>query len=287
MPTDLCREYWPQVLERCIAGDSCYTIAKWLDSKSVPTEMGGKWNQGTILHLIHNPTYCGRRLGWGKDAPLLKDEQVVPVDMWVEANKSIKNRPKRGPVAKTNRPMLAKLRCLRCGAPMYRKMIGGRLSRRYAYRCEGQGPQRKGCGNLVPYERLETRVVVAMLTRFDKPYQIKTWVAGTNWDAEIADVLQSTHELNPIDLGIVEYNRRHAELMTQLVDYQWKNEHEAISGGWEYIDVLNDDGSVKTRGQHFFELDREGRREFLKEFDIRAEKSAKSADGIRLIIDGE
>jgi Recombinase len=46
----------------------------------VPTEKGGRWNQGTILHLIHNATYCGRRLGWGKDTPLLKAEQVVPVD---------------------------------------------------------------------------------------------------------------------------------------------------------------------------------------------------------------
>ena len=92
VPTGLCREYWPQVLRRCIAGDSCYTIAAWLDSQGVPTEKGGRWNQGTILHLIRNPTYCGRRLGWGKDAPLLKDEQVVPVDMWVAASKAIEKQ---------------------------------------------------------------------------------------------------------------------------------------------------------------------------------------------------
>jgi Resolvase, N terminal domain/Recombinase/Recombinase zinc beta ribbon domain len=282
-PTQLCRDYWPKVLARCIAGDSTYMIAGWLDSEGVRTQRGGKWNQGTILHLIHNPIFCGRRLGW-EDAPLLKDEAVVPVDIWKLANEALANRPKRGPVAETNKPMLAKLRCLRCGSPMYRKMIGGRISRRYVYRCEGRGPQRKGCGNLVEYERLEMRVVVNMLTRNDKPYQTKTWVPGTNWDAEIADALQSLQALNPVKLGLDEYNRRHAELMTQLADYQWKNENEATAGDWEYIDVLNDDESVMTEGQHFFGLDRDGRREELKKHDIRAERT----DGdIRLVFDDE
>jgi len=282
VPTKLCREYWPQVLKRCIAGDSAYTIAAWLDSEDVPTEKGGKWNQGTVLHLIHNPIFCGRRLGCGGGAPLLKDEAVVPVDIWVLANEALENRPKRGPIAKTNKPMLAKLKCLRCSAPMYRKKIGGRISRRYVYRCEGQGPQRKGCGNLVPYEQMEAAVAILMLAWNDKPHQIRTWIEGTNWDADIADTLQSNRALNPVELGIDEYNRRHAELMTQLVDYRWKNEHEATSGGWSTVDVLNEDGSVRTKGQHFFSLGAEGRREYLTEFEIRAEKTTT---GIRIKID--
>jgi len=281
VPTDLCREYWPQVLKRCIAGDSAFTIAAWLDSEGVKTEKGGKWNQGTVLHLIHNPIFCGRRLGWD-DAPLLKDEAVVPVDIWVLANETLRNRPKRGPSAKTNKPMLAKLKCLRCGSPMYRKKIGGRLSRRYSYRCEGQGPQRKGCGNLVSYEYLETAVAINVLAWNDKPQQVKTWIEGTSWDADIADTLQVIQGLNPIKLGLDEYNRRHAELMAQLVDYQTKNENEAMPGGWSIVDVLNADGSVRTKGQHFFSLDAEGRREYLTEFDIRAEKTTA---GIRIKID--
>jgi hypothetical protein len=170
---------------------------------------------------------------------------------------------------------------------MYRKQIGGRLSRRYNYRCEGQGPQRQGCKNLVPYERLEARVVVSMLIRNDKPYQTREWITGTNWDADIADTLLKIQALNPVKLGLPEYNRRHAELMAQLQEYQERNETEATSGGWEFTDVLNDDGSVKTEGQHFFELDRDGRREYLKDFDIRAERSENAADGIRLLIEGE
>jgi DNA invertase Pin-like site-specific DNA recombinase len=286
VPTQLCRDYWPEVLKRCIAGDSAVKIAAWLDSEGVRTQKGRKWNQGTILHLIHNPIFCGRRLGW-ENAPLLKDEAVVHVDLWTKAQEVLETRPKRGPIVETNKPMLAKLRCPRCGSPMYRKKIGGRISRRYAYRCEGQGPQRKGCGNLVEYERLEMRVVVNMLTRNNKPYQIRDWIPGTNWDAEIADALKSLQALNPVKLGLDEYNRRHAELMTQLADFQWKNENEATSGHWEYIDVLNDDGTVMTEGQHFFGLDRDGRRDYLlKDHDITAERVA-TGDGIRLVIDGE
>ncbi len=289
VPTDLCREYWPQVLKRCIAGDSAATIAAWLDSEGVRTQRGGKWNQGTVLHLIHNPIFCGRRKGWGPDVPLLTDEAVVTVDLWQEAQDTLANRPKRGPVAKTNKSMLAKLKCARCGAPMYRKQIGGRLSRRLTYRCEGQGPQRKGCVNLVPYERLEARVVVSILIRNDKPYQTKEWKEGTNWDAEIADTLQSLQALDRelVKLGIDEYNRRHADLIAQYTDYQQRNETEATSGGWELTDVLNDNGSVMTQGQHFFSLDRDGRREYLKAHDIRAERDDNATDGIRLFIDGE
>lgn len=287
VPTKVCRDYWPAVLRHCIKGDSAATIAAWLDSEGVRTQKGGKWNQGTILHLIHNPIFCGRRLGWDDGAPLLKDEAVVPVDIWLKANEALANRPKRGPVAETNKPMLAKLRCPRCGSPMYRKMIGGRLSRRYAYRCEGRGPQRKGCGNLVAYERLEMRVVVNMLTRNNTPYQTREWTPGTNWDSEIADTIQTMQALNPVKLGIPEYNRRHAELMTALADYQTKNETQATTGGWEYTDVLNEDGTVMTEGQHFFGLDRDGRREYLKDHDISAERDLDAADEIRLIIDGE
>ena len=303
VPTDLSREYWPQVLQRCIAGESCYTIAKWLDSQSVPTEKGGRWNQGTILHLIHNPTYCGRRLGWGKDAPMLKDEQVVPVDMWVAANDAIENRPKRGPIAKTNRPMLAKLRCLRCGAPMYRKMIGGRLSRRYAYRCEGQGPQRKGCGNLVPYEQTEQIIVDRIFMTSTDPYEDRQWVDGWNYDAEIADLLKQLTTLYP--LAEDDETRRPA-LIAQLRDYQRKNEEEAITGGYERTWYLRENGrkgmqvheyarsqhhddELWTMGEEFDTLDRDQQRDYLsKHHDIRVDKAVHydAANSIRVVIDG-
>jgi DNA invertase Pin-like site-specific DNA recombinase len=283
IPTDECREYWPKVLDRCIAGDSCRTIAKWLDSENVSTRMGGKWNEGEVLRLIHNPIYCGRRLGWAGDKLLLKDEAVVPVDKWVLANEALANRPKRGPVAKTSRPLLANLKCLRCGAPMYRKVIGGRLSRRYCYRCEGRGPQRKGCGNLVPYAQTEIIVTVRIFEISTKPYRTKVWAEGKNWDAEIADIRQQMRELDPES---DEDEARRVELKARLKEYRRKNEEEATTGGWQYVDT------GMTVGQHFRQLDWLDKREFLKNYDIRAERvtleyTPEDMAGIRVVIDGE
>jgi DNA invertase Pin-like site-specific DNA recombinase len=305
VPTALCREYWPQVLQRCIAGESCYTIAAWLDSENVPTEKGGRWNQGTILHLIHNPTYCGRRLGWGKDTPLLKDEAAVPVDVWVAANEAIENRPKRGPIATSNRPMLAKLRCLRCGSPMYRKLIGGRLSRRYAYRCEGQGPQRKGCGNVVPYEQTEQIVVDRIFMTSTDPYEDRQWVSGWNYDAEIADLLKQLTALNPL---AEDDEVRRPALIAQLREYQRKNEEEAITGGYERTWYLRENGrkgmQVRERSQHhddelwtmgeeFDTLDRDQQREYLStHHDIRVKRVLNpplepgASVGLHVVIDG-
>ncbi len=283
VPTDICREYWPKVLDRCIAGDSATTIAAWLDSEGVKTQKGGKWNPGTILHLIHNPIFCGRRLGWEKGVPLLKDEAVVPVDKWTLARDTLANRPKRGPVLKTNRPMLAKLKCVRCGSPMYRKQIGGRISRRYVYRCEGQGPQRKGCGNLVPYEQTENIIAVRIFITSDKPWKTKQWVKGQNWDAEIADTIQQIKALNPLDL---EDEARRPGLMAELRELQRKNDEEATKGGWLPVDT------GITEGEHFIELTRDERREFLKDYDIRVERidnppmEPGATQGLHVIIDG-
>ena len=75
---------------------------------------------------------------------------------------ALTHRPKRGPrTSRANpvKPLLASLRCARCGSPMYRIHAGSRDGGKYFYyRCAGSGPQRKGCGNAVPLAPAETFV---------------------------------------------------------------------------------------------------------------------------------
>ena len=283
VPTDIGRKYVPQIFQRCIAGESLRTIAAWLDSGGVPPVRGEQWHEGSLRHIIMNRTYTGRRIrrGDGKEETFQTCEPIINADVFDRANKALRNRPKRGPVAKEpgKRSMLAKLRCYRCGSPMYRITAGDGTARVY-YRCTGSGPQRKGCGNRVPFDRLERMVAVRMLAWNDAPYQTKEWAEGKNWDAEIADTLQSIRELNPLEDP--DYSQHHAELIARLNDY--KN-RDTIPGHWECIDVLNADGSVMTIGQHFFDLDKEGRREYLMGHDIRAERPT-CCGGIRVVIDG-
>ena len=60
------------------------------------------------------------------------------------------------------KPLLAGLKCAPCGSPMYRIHAGSRDGGKYYYyRCAGSGPQRKGCGNVVPLAQTETIVADA------------------------------------------------------------------------------------------------------------------------------
>ena len=119
IPTDLCRAIVPEIFARCINGDSLRMIASWLDSEGIPTPRGKThWNESTIRWTIRQRAYAGRRqLGTGET--ILRCEAVISPDVFDRANQALRTRPKRGPVS-ANKPMLAKLRCVRCGSPMYR-----------------------------------------------------------------------------------------------------------------------------------------------------------------------
>jgi hypothetical protein len=173
---------------------------------------------------------------------------------------------------------------------MYRKR-GGSTTRWTFYRCEGSGPQRKGCGNLVEFHRLENMVAVRVLAWHDEPYQLREWVDGKNWDAEISDTVQSIHGLDPLEDD--DYAEHHAGLIAELKEYKRRNAEEGTAGGWAYTDVLNAEGSVMTKGQRFYDLyqpymdggDVGPARDYLKTWDIRAEKIT-CCGGIRVIING-
>jgi DNA invertase Pin-like site-specific DNA recombinase len=284
VPTDLCKTYIPLVFQRCIDGDSCLTIAKWLVAEQVPTTTGKTWHEGSVRDLIKNGTYAGRRMRRAKKGETRTTFQhcpeaaVIDMDTFKRANDALKNRDKRGPRSpRTNtvKPLLAKLRCLRCGSPMYRHQNWHTRNRteRYLYRCFGRAPQRKGCGNTVPLAETEL-IVSALFVTSDEPYQVKKWVKGTNWDAEIADTVQSIQELDPM---ANDYDERHAVLVAELREYKHKNEHEATPGRWDDVDT------GKTIGQYFGGLDAEGQREFLKGYDIRVE----AGDGIHVVVDNK
>lgn len=276
-PTDVCRQYWPLVLERCIDGDSCATIAKWLDAEGVKTDSGKPWHPDTLRRNITNPTYCGRRMGW-VDAPLLESEAVVSVDLWERANKALKSRPKRGP-KNPNRPLLASLKCARCGSPMYR-IHKSSSDKRFNYRCAGSGPNRRGCGNILDLGALDA-LIVKHFSALAMPHQTRQWKEGKNWDAQISDLSIAIAELakNP---SADRWLERMGELKAELDDYERKNREERTGGEWVFTDVLNADGSFITEGQHFRSLAPDDKRAYLASRDIRAQKLA---NGFKVTID--
>ncbi len=137
---------------------------------------------------------------------------------------------------------------------------------------------------MVPLEQADAVITSRIFMTSIEPYQTRKWVKGENWDAQIADIVESLHKLDPTRDG---YDEKHAALVAQLREYQRKNDEEAIAGGWEYTDT------GMTVGEHFDRLDPEGKREYLKTRDICVEKVTNpplepgASRGIRVIIDGQ
>jgi DNA invertase Pin-like site-specific DNA recombinase len=291
VPTDECRTYVPQIFQRCIDGDSCRTIALWLDAEGVKPTRGSQWSETSVWQLLKNMTYTGRRQDEGTLRPdgtptrknrhtLTRCEAVISLDTWKRANEALAKRPGRGPGVNgvlRPKPLLVSLKCARCeDSPMYRIRSGGGMY----YRCTGRRPTRQGCGNMIPLEQLDTIVTTHFLTWHERPHKIRTWVEGENWDADIDQIGQDIHELDPVTDP--EYALKHAELIAQLADYQERN-RKAKPGYWDEIDTH------MTEGEYFYQLSEDGRRGYLKASDIRAAKVTddQGVEGVRLVIDGE
>jgi DNA invertase Pin-like site-specific DNA recombinase len=270
VPTGVCREYAPQIFQRCIDGQSLRTIAAWLDSEGVPTPRGNnRWHESSVRCIIRNRVYAGSyytRSG----VFIQKCEAVVRPSVWDRANQALKTRPKRGPVA-VSRPMLAGLRCARCGASMYRIKNS---SQNYFYRCFGNGPQRKGCGNMVGYDVTEFIVASQIFVHSAEPHRIRTWIEGVNWDDEISDVKQAIREA-----AEAERFEELPELQAQLAELRGR---ESTPGHYDFTET------DKTVGEYFWTLDADGKRKYLATRDIRVEKvpTEVNPSGIRVIIDG-
>ena len=284
VPTDLARLVIPQIFERCIAGDSLRSIAAWLDAEGIPTPRGkAHWNESTVRWTIRTRAYAGR-LQNRQGQTIATCEAVISPSTFDHANQALKTRPHRGP-AKNDRPMLAGLKCARCGSPMYR-LRSGSTKKRYYYRCFGSGPQRKGCGNMVPMSELDRLIRAWVILGQTIPYRTRQWVEGRNWDDEISEVKQEIREL-------VEAERfgELGELQAKLTELRSR---ESVPGHYEYRDT------GKTISEHFVSLDSEGRREYLASFDIKVEKGTAlrsiastgerpiyGSKGARLVIDGQ
>ena len=277
------KHYVVDIFERCIAGDSCMTIARWLNSEHVPTRFGKPWTEGAVYGILTNMSYAGRRQdeGIGPDGkPSRKLRQtvmtcpaVVSMGMWNDARDALKSPGrKRGPGASErlpNRPLLVNLKCARCGGPMYRTR-GGRKNQTpaYYYRCRGATHERRGCGNMIYLTALDQIVTDRIFMTSTDPHEEKEWVPGTDWTAELTEIEQELTELpRKFRPGSPEFRARQDELVAQYEDY---DNRPVTRGGYKSHQVFKADGSVMTEGDFFDKLDDDGQREYLKTLDIRA-----------------
>jgi DNA invertase Pin-like site-specific DNA recombinase len=309
VPTDLGRKIVPEIYDRCIDGQSLRQIAEWLDSLGIPTTRNAaKWNESVVRRIIRNMAYAGRVQN-REGVAMSHCEAIVPMPVWKRANEALRTRPKRGPakprVNVASRPLLAKLKCNRCGSPMYRR-CGGDGGRYHYYACAGSGPQRQGCGNVVAFDHTENIVADRIFMTSQEPYTTRRWIEGENWEDEIARVTQDVMELpRKVDPLSPEFAPQQADLFAKLAECRRKNE-DAEPGSWDKTYTRRSNGRVVTQddltehprwqddlvtvGEHFRDLDRDGQREYLQTRDIRVERAEPwppGTRGVRVVIDGE
>jgi DNA invertase Pin-like site-specific DNA recombinase len=258
VPTDLGRKYIPAIFERVIAGESLRSIAQWLDSEGVPTIRGGRWNQGWIANrLIKNRLYMGDRVNGGN----IEVEPLVPATLWQQAQAALESRARPGRDTTVHDKALLRPVCGRCFgvtrpgcpdgvSPMY-KITGAtqkQETRKPYYRCFGSGPQRKGCGFMIPVELLD-RDVIFRLSRDTAPHVEREFVAGDD----------RADQIEALKLKLDSAKTR-AESNALWDEIERLEAEPAMSAHWR------EHKTNLTRGRYFRSLDDAGQREYLAQW---------------------
>ncbi|HEY2578417.1 MAG TPA: recombinase family protein [Streptosporangiaceae bacterium] len=289
-PTDIGRKYIPLIFERVIAGDSLRTIAAWLTAEGVPTNSGNAvWHEGFIGNrLIKNRTYMGQR----PNAGLLETEALVSPTTWQQANASLASRirPGRGTVVHV-KPLVSSI----CGAcygeirdgcpsgksPMYRVSIQYADGKRAFYRCTGHGPQRKGCGApMLAVDVLDAMVTDVMLDDGEK-HEERVFAAGD----DKSDEIMRLREIGAVAMRKGDYNAA-TDAMRKATQIEDANKDRVQPGWtWQYVgpcadvadEVLLENHELcghQTEGDYYASLSGDERREYLRQFEIRAERTS-------------
>jgi DNA invertase Pin-like site-specific DNA recombinase len=247
VPTAEGRKYVPAIFQMAIDGKSLRDIATWLTDQGA----GGKvWHEHYVsLRLIKNPVYYGQR----RNAGQLVTEGLVSYSIWQQANAALASRIKPGrSTSKHDKALLSPV----CGnpacdasgkhpSPLYRINARGFLY----YRCHGSGPQRHGCGNMIPLAELDDTVTEAMESNHVNIYVDRIFIPGDDRSDEIGRLRESGAEaMKRGDYGAATDAMRKASELEDL---------PRIAPHWEELET------DQTEGEHFVSLTPEERREEL------------------------
>lgn len=151
-----------RIFNEYLGGKGCFTIAKEFREEGVPTAIGGRWQDSTILRILKNEKYKGDALlqkyytpdhlrkkkvknNGEVDSYYIEDNHVpiVSRETWEAVQEEIKNRAKDkgivlGDTKKYKRryPLTGMLYCSKCGATLRRRTWNSKLScRKIVWQC--------------------------------------------------------------------------------------------------------------------------------------------------------
>lgn len=250
VPTAEGRKWVPIIFRMMIEDVSRLDIAQRLTSAGLKTMNGSTvWSQQGVGVLISNPVYMGQP----RNNPALEIEALVSPSEWQEANYSLRNRSTWKGRGTTKHPKaLLKPLCARCNSPMYRIPIKVAY-----YRCHGNGTG-KSCGApMVPCHEIDAQVTEAMLS--DQSLRVATeFVPGD----DNADELARLNERIAVAARAKDYVKV-AELSGEALRLD-----EQPSRAARIVPKV----TSTTVADHFASLDDDGKRAFLAEYQIVAQR---------------
>jgi DNA invertase Pin-like site-specific DNA recombinase len=267
-PTAEGRRFIPPVFQMVIDGTSLRDIAEWLTGEGA----GGKaWHEHYMRQkLVGNSTYYGQRRNGGQ----LETEALVSYSTWQEANAAIASRARPGRSNSKNEKALLSPVCdsPHCDAtgplpsPMYRINARGF----WYYRCHGKGPQRHGCGNMIPLKELDARVTEVMEADHMNMHVTRLFIPGDQRSDEIGKLREKGAEaMKQGDYGTATECMQEAARLEAL---------PRIPPHWEEIKT------GQTEGEFFAELDTAGRRrELAQNWEVSAHRDSDGEISVTIV----
>jgi DNA invertase Pin-like site-specific DNA recombinase len=258
-PTAEGRKCVPAIFQMAIDGVPLRDIAEWLTGEGA----GGKvWNERWMSKaIISNSVYYGQRRNGGQ----LETEALVSFSVWQQANAALASRHRPGRNTSKNdkallSPVCSNPHCDATGAhpsPMYRINARGF----WYYRCHGRGPQRHGCGNMIPLAELDARVTEAMESDQMNMHVERLFIPGDQRSDEIGKLREKGAEAMKCgDYGGATECMQEAARLEAL---------PRIPPHWEEIKT------DQTEGEHFAALDTaDRRRELARNWVVTAHRGS-------------
>ncbi len=228
-----------EAFERTAAGEPLRSISSMLAEAT-----GRPWHEVTLQRMLRNPVY----------------EKVVGASLAMEAQTALARRGTLGRDAVTQpKALLAKLKCgnPECDAtgdgpsPMYR--IESHGTKVFFYRCSGLPPRRRGCGNMIRLDALDSLVLGAM----------DYWNAQTRVEHMFVPATENAAAV--------------AALRARLAGVSSRAEMDAL---WQQIEALEAEGSTPAHwveretgqsvGEWLWHAPPGEQRDYLAQQDIRA-----------------
>jgi DNA invertase Pin-like site-specific DNA recombinase len=281
IPTEVGREYVPQIFQRVADGQPLTKIARWLDSEGVKpnSKFGQKWSPRSIAQIIRNTVYVGQRraydVGRSKGVVLLEVEPIVDASLRLKANKRLDSAPlgRRSPSGKEQALLTGALRCGNCDAPMYRirptntRKDGRKVVSEY-YRCHGHLPQPKGCGVMVSVSLLDS--IVDEEQRANHRWVFDwTFEPGEQFEieAEIDQIRLKLRDLPTKGLPDDEEDGERARLRTDRHNLESRL-RDATPDRWEKTMVTTEGGTPLTEADRWNAADSTGKREIIRDMRV-------------------